>query len=162
MAGCSVCTHPERDAIERALLDGETLRSIGDRFGLSKDAVSRHKPHIGTALVKAQEIKEVARADSLLDQVKDLNRRALRILERAEERGDVRECCAAIRECRGVLELLAKVAGEIPPEGSTIVNIMMNPEWVQIQTTILQVLEPYPEAKVQLAERLAEVSPRAR
>jgi len=127
VAVCSVCTHAERDAIDRALLAGETLRSIAGRFGVSKDAVSRHRPHIGEALVLAQEIKEVARAETLLDQVQSLNRRALAILDRAEKEGDIRECCTAIRECRGVLELLAKVAGQMPPETQTNNLINLDP-----------------------------------
>jgi DNA-binding CsgD family transcriptional regulator len=124
---CSVCVHAEREAIDRAILDGESNRQIADRFGVGRMMVQRHKPHIAGALVQAQEVKEVARADTLLDQVQDLNRRALAILARAEEGGDVRECCAAIRECRGVLELLAKVAGQIPPENQTNVLINLDP-----------------------------------
>ena len=129
MAGtCSVCSHSDREAIDRAILDGESNRSIAERFGIGRMAAQRHKPHIAGALVQAREIKEVARADTLLDQVLSLNSRALAILEHAEHGGDVRECCAAIRECRGVLELMAKVAGQMPPENQTNVLINLDPQ----------------------------------
>lgn len=173
MAGCTVCNHPDREDIDRAIVKGETLRAIAIQYGLSKDSVSRHKPHVGEVLLKAKEIKEVARADTLLDEVRSLKQRAEtglscveRVLSNLEAGdGDVRAICDAIRtangsirEIRGTLELLAKIAGDIPPEGSTIINIMMNPEWTRIQNVVLQVLEPYPDAKILLAERLAEVS----
>lgn len=173
MVCCAVCTRPERDEIDRAILAGVSERKIAGDYGISRGAVIRHKPHIGEALIKAKEIKEVARADTLLDEVRSLKQRAEtglscveRVLSNLEAGdGDVRAICDAvrtangsIREIRGTLELLAKIAGDIPPEGSTIINIMMNPEWTRIQNVVLQVLEPYPDAKILLAERLAEVS----
>jgi len=151
MAGpaCSVCIHPERDAIDHALLDGETERSIAARFGLSRGAVSRHRPHVGEALSKAREIAaiapaptEAAHGDTLLAHITALQGKAEgilayaeRVLSRVEEEGgDVRECCAAIqaanssiREVRSVLELLAKAVALIPPENQTNVLINLDP-----------------------------------
>ena len=39
---CGVCEHPERSAIDKALKDGDSMRSIESRWGISKSAVSRH------------------------------------------------------------------------------------------------------------------------
>jgi len=51
----------------------------------------------------------VARADDLLEQVRDLQAHALGILERAEKTGDLRTVLAAISPTRGNFELLGKV-----------------------------------------------------
>jgi len=42
MERCSVCRHPQREAIEKALRAGAGLRPLGDRFAVSKSALWRH------------------------------------------------------------------------------------------------------------------------
>lgn len=39
---CSVCEHPERQAIEAALRSGASVREVAARFGVSKTALWRH------------------------------------------------------------------------------------------------------------------------
>ncbi len=50
---CSICYHPDRQTIDQALVSGETLRDIAQRFAVSRDALYRHKAHIPTAVAKA-------------------------------------------------------------------------------------------------------------
>jgi len=80
----------------------------------------------------------------------------MRILQQAEQAGDLRTACTAIREARGTLELLAKVTGEL--ETGPSISITMAPEWIQVRTVILQTLEPFPEARAQLIAKLQEVT----
>ncbi len=40
---CSICAHTETEAIDRALVDGGSFRSIASRFGVSTMALQRHK-----------------------------------------------------------------------------------------------------------------------
>lgn len=40
---CSVCTHPQRQAIDQALIAGAVFRNIARRFGTSTTAVHRHR-----------------------------------------------------------------------------------------------------------------------
>lgn len=142
---CTVCSHPEREAIEAALLANTPLRTIAGQYGVSKSALLRHQEHLPSRLVKAQEAAEVAQADSLLTQVKWLQARALLILEKAEAAGELKTALAAIREVRATLELLAKLLGELQQEGS--VNVYVNPEWLELRALIITALEPYPEAR---------------
>jgi hypothetical protein len=64
-------------------------------------------------MVKAKEAEEVAQADDLLEQVRNLQTHALDILGHAEESGDLRTALAAISQARGNLGLLGKLAGEL-------------------------------------------------
>ena len=106
---CPICIHGERQEIDKALLGSETLHQIAERFSLSYWAVYRHKQrHLPVALVKAHEVQEVARADSLLDQLKQLQQKALALLDKAEAAGDLRTALQGIREARGCLELFLK------------------------------------------------------
>ena len=40
---CVVCQHPEREAIDKALHNGRSLRDIESEFGTSRSSLSRHK-----------------------------------------------------------------------------------------------------------------------
>jgi hypothetical protein len=111
---CTVCNHPERHNIDGALVTGAPYRSVAKRFGLSESAVYRHKTdHLPKHMVKAKEAEEVAQADDLLEQVRNLQTHALDILGHAEESGDLRTALAAISQARGNLGLLGKLAGEL-------------------------------------------------
>jgi hypothetical protein len=143
---CTVCDHPERHSIDEALVTGAPYRSVAKRFERSESAVYRHKTeHLPAHLLKAKEVEEAARADDLLDQVRNLQAHALDILERAEKAGDLRTALAAISQARGNLELLGKLAGEI--DERPVVNLNVSPEWLELRGVIVGALEPYSEAR---------------
>ena len=74
-----VCGHRKRLEIDRALLEGQSLRDIARRTGTTASSLQRHKAeHLTRSLVKAHEAREVARADSLLDDVRTAVGRAER------------------------------------------------------------------------------------
>jgi DNA-binding transcriptional ArsR family regulator len=152
---CTICEHPEREAIEAALVAGElSNRRIATHYGVTEAALRRHVSagHIPQRLVKAQEAAEAASADTLLAQVKGLQARALAILDKAEAAGDLKTALSAIREVRGNLELLAKLLGELQQEGT--VNIYLSPEWLELRALIIRALEPYPEARLAVVHAL--------
>ena len=150
---CSVCAHPDRAAIDRALVSGTPRTALASRHGLSEPAVRRHEDtHLPERLSKAAEAAEIAEADDLLGQVRTLQHRALGILDQAEDAGDLRTALGAIREARGNLELLAKLLGELN-EGTTV-NVLVSPEWLQVRTIILQALDPFPDARLALADAM--------
>ena len=141
---CTICQHEQRPEIDAALLNGEALRDIARRYATSKDALARHREHLPSKLVKAREAEEVTQADTLLEQVRSLQTRALSILDRADKAGDLRTALGAIREARSNLELLAKLLGELQQEGT--VNVTLTPEWLGLRAVVIAALTPYPEA----------------
>jgi hypothetical protein len=150
---CTVCTHPEREAIDVALLEAVTYREIQTRFGgLNKSSLCRHKKHVRAVLVKAEEAKDLTRADSLLEEIGRLRQKAMRIATKAEEMGDLRTALAGVRELTRIVELMAKLRGEIEQKE---INIL-NPEWIKLRAVIINVLEPYPDARLKLAEVLED------
>jgi hypothetical protein len=144
---CSVCTHPDRENIDEALVGATAISAIAAKYrDISEDALGRHKAnHLPAKLVMAEKAKEVAQADSLLEQVRDLQGRALAILDQAEMSGDLRIALGAIREARGNLELLAKLLGELD-DGPTV-NVLVSPEWLELRAVIVTALEPYTDAR---------------
>ena len=64
----------------------------------------RHlQDHLAATLIKAHEAKEVAQADTVLDQVKNLLDKAMSILGTAEAAGDLRTSLVGVREARGTV-----------------------------------------------------------
>jgi hypothetical protein len=143
---CTTCTHPDREAIDEALVSGSALSALSAKYRVSEDALGRHKAnHLPAKLVMAQAAEEVAQADTLLGQVRDLQQRALDILDKAEEAGELRTALGAIREARGNLELLAKLLGEL--DERPVVNLNLSPEWLELKAVIVAALEPHSEAR---------------
>jgi gamma-glutamylcyclotransferase (GGCT)/AIG2-like uncharacterized protein YtfP len=155
---CTICNHPQRGEIDKALVAGVAYRRIAAEYGVSDGSLRRHKKngHIAEQIAKvakkkeiqqakevraailAQEAQEVADAQTILDEVSRLKGRALTILDRAETEG-TREACMALREVRGIVELLAKVRGELKGDGPTI-NIIQNPQFVEFKSVVLEVM----------------------
>ncbi|HKD69984.1 MAG TPA: hypothetical protein VKB84_24315, partial [Candidatus Binataceae bacterium] len=64
-------------------------------------------------LVRAHEVQEIAQADSLVDELRGLATKARTLTAQAEESGDIRTALMGLREISRILELKARVAGEI-------------------------------------------------
>jgi hypothetical protein len=153
---CTVCTHPDKKAIDEAIVGGTALSALSAKYrDISEDALGRHKAnHLATKLVMAAAAEEVAQADNLLDQVRDLQGRAYSILDKAEGAGDLRAALGAIREARGNLELLAKLLGEL--DERPVVNLTLSPEWLELRAVIVGALEPHPAARGAVLRALEE------
>jgi hypothetical protein len=164
---CTVCTHPSREAIDRALVASEAQRALADRYGLSEAAVRRHAAsHLPAALARAQQAADVASADSLLARLRALLDRADEqytiargIVGKAVAGGDLRAASSAlaagngaIREARGCLELLLEVEGEIDRRAQ--VNILATPEFAAVIAALFTALSPYADARVAAAAAL--------
>jgi hypothetical protein len=157
---CTICQHPDREAIDKALADPkQSIRGIARTYCGSvnaEDALSRHKAeHLPATLAKAQEAREVSIADDLLLQVKNLRNKAISILLKAENAGDLRTALLGIREARACIELLLEVEGEL--KRNPTINILIAPEWLSLRSALLVALHPYPEARRSVVEALTGV-----
>jgi hypothetical protein len=154
---CSVCAHDDVADINEALvINGASNRAITRQYGLSKDAIRRHREHIPQLLVRASQAMEVAQADDLLEQVRDLQRRALGILDKAEAADELRTALSAIAQARGNLELLGKLAGELQQEGATNIQLALveHPDYARLRAAVVGALEEHPEARWAVAAAL--------
>lgn len=151
---CTICTHADRATLDAALVEGTAETQIAALFRVSPDAVARHKAnHLPALLVKARAATEIANADDLLAAVRDLQQRALTILDTAESSKDFKTALQAIREARACLELLAKLMGEL--DDRPTVNLLIAPEWLAVRGALLAALLPYPDARAAVAAHLS-------
>ena len=140
---CTVCAHTDAKKINKQLVEGVALDTLASTYKLTKAALHRHQQHIPKQLVRAQEAREVASADVLMGRVANLNTKAEDVYKRALKADNLSVAIGAIRELRGILELYAKITGEL----STVNNIIIAPEWVSLRSALLMALEPYHEAR---------------
>ena len=142
---CTVCAHADLEEINRLLLCSDSYRDIARQFGLSKDALARHKEsHIPELLLKSQDAKETLQADNLLDQIVYYESEARGFKGLAESQGDLELALKAVDRALKCLDLFAKARGIISDQPQ--VNILVLPEWIALRTAIIQSLRPYPEA----------------
>lgn len=152
---CTVCAHPERDAIDQALMEETSLRTIAVQWSVSKTALVRHKAdHIPVFLAKAKEAAEVSQADSLLNRLLALSAETAAILKdaRSEEEKDNELALRAIARAEKQIELQARLLGELK-EGQPV-NVLVMPVWLQIRNTLLDTLVAYPDARIAVAQAL--------
>jgi hypothetical protein len=112
---CSTCADPRRLELDEAIAAGESFRAIARRFApLSRDAIRRHRPHVGKALVKAAEARHDAEAETLLEKVERLEADARRLGEKAEAEGDLRAALVAVGKLLDVVKLMHELTGGRP------------------------------------------------
>jgi hypothetical protein len=153
---CTVCTHPSRQAIDKALIGGASMGEIAAKFRVTADAAGRHNAaHLPVRLVKAAETEDLKQALDVLVQLKAINAAALQILGDARRRGDPDIALKAIDRIFRQIELQAKLLGELDDRPQ--VNILVAPEWLQIRAALLMALAPYGDAKAAVAQALTRL-----
>ena len=106
---CLACSSPERCSIDKALVAGEPLRNIAKRVSISPAGLLRHKNHVANAIGKAQAQHEERLGETLLDEMRRVQRKAWELLGRTESQGDHRGSIVALREVRECVESLGEM-----------------------------------------------------
>lgn len=101
---CLACNSPNREAIDKALANGTTLREISGKWDISKSALERHKSHVATAIKKVQEQREEHSGTNSLEEMQRIQRKQWELLHKSEKAGDNRAAIMAGREVRECVE----------------------------------------------------------
>lgn len=124
---CTICHHPKRQEIDKALVRGESLGTIAARSGTSKSSVKRHSDScISRQLAKAKEAKEVSdvkAASELVKELLELTQKAASVLARAMREKDGELALKAIARMERQLELKARLLGELEDRGTNLQRI---------------------------------------
>src|SRR5262245_65354921 len=104
---CTICHHPDRSAIDKAIVSQAPNRQIASLHGVSEAAIRRHaRTHLPATLVKAAQVEAVAEAGDLLAQAERLQREALGVLEAAKTDGNL----GGVLQASTAVALLASLA----------------------------------------------------
>lgn len=147
-ARCAVCNHADRAAIEQADADGVSRREIARRYGLGKDAVSRHFYGRHAPARPEGEEPELPAPDEMseLDRLR-VNRAVL--VKELESNPDP----GIAREIRQTSERIAALAGEHRATTATVRDVEGLPQLIEAW---FRALEPWPEARAAMLEATPE------
>jgi uncharacterized small protein (DUF1192 family) len=137
---CTTCTHPQRDDIDRRLLDGAPLRNIAKQYSVSSASLFRHNKHISKTLSNARQEAEILRADGLMEHLNYLTAEAERLKQKAEKKKDYRTALAGVREQSRLLEIGARLAVEVQERASSEYNFDGRPLEQLSDVELLQIL----------------------
>ena len=130
---CSVCIHPQRTDIDRALVSGiESNQAVAIRFqsqgSPSPSAVDRHRRfhlgprlaaeralHEGGRLIRGEIERQAVTLNSLLAQVEALEAKAELIWSRSLAKGNEKTAKDVIREFSRLVELKARLSSVLRP-----------------------------------------------
>jgi len=156
VAGCTVCSHADVDEIDAALAAGTPMRELASRYGLGKDALSRHgRSHLSGALKPLTGEVVLSNGALVKDRIEILLASVEGVLLGALADGKGTLSLSAAREVRMGLELLAKLRGELD-ERPQVVNIVASQDWIQTRSALFEALAPFPDARLAVASRLLE------
>jgi hypothetical protein len=173
---CTICTHPDRHAVEKALIAQEPFRSMASRFDVSTSALVRHrKVHLPARLVQAQQAggdpeatdlaqfaesrqtEDQRQALDALKQLQAINAACLEVLTKARSSGNDGTLLRAVDRIHRQIELQARLLGELQ-EGQAV-NVVILPEWHRIRELLVEAVGPHPEAREAVVKALKHAGP---
>ena len=109
---CRICTHADREQIDRALLGSEGQIAIAARWNIAQSSVSRHlRLHLAPRVANAIGRYEQIDVERLRSWTNGLLEEALVGALKARRQGDPSSHRAYLGEARKTVELQAKLAG---------------------------------------------------
>lgn len=137
---CTVCSHPKRAAIDKAIVSGASNRDIARQFGAGEKSVQRHRAHIKQAIIKARDAGVIRAGKTGYERWEGLYVLADEALRRA----------ANDRDAQGWHQVLARyleLAHKLGVEEKNAMVLDRSPEWMALRMMISTALLPFPEAR---------------
>ena len=168
---CRCCIHRERAAIDLALARGVSAYALSKRYNVSTDSLYRHaKAHLPAQLrakliagpdldIDLDKLRETE-SQSLLANLVALRHRLFACLDVAEEAGDGNMLSRVVGQLHKNLEITGRLLGDLNV-GSTNVNVLVMPAYVELRVELVKALAPYPEARQAVAQVLYAIEDKA-
>lgn len=127
MKRCTICVHPQRAEIEKALLGGRPAVHIAREFSVGRDALRRHAAaHLARSGPATRPDIRAHDQDRAVDNRKileALRNRALNWMQQAERDRDYVLAMRASREAIRALTLMLRLDGELDQAPAVAVNV---------------------------------------
>jgi hypothetical protein len=155
---CTVCEHPDRAQVEIGMANGIALRVLSLRYGMSQDALWRHRQnHMDVDLVARLKTRG-SRSDEELAHIREVESKSLldhlvyqrgRLYRNGDHAAEIKDYAgerAALESASKVSERMAKLLGElgtaITINHNTQINLVQSPQWHAIRTALVRELRP--------------------
>jgi hypothetical protein len=155
---CHCCRHRELAGINLALARGVSVRALASRYGLSIDSLFlRHRqnhlpPQLRASLIAGPDLAidldklRETESQSLLANLVNLRGRLFSALDVGEEHGDANMVARIAGQLHNNLELTGKLLGDLTSGSTTITNVLIQPQYVDMRVSLVNALRPFPEA----------------
>lgn len=172
MPACKTCSHRERAAVDLALARGVSVRALATRYQLTRDSLYRHaKLHLPPQLrakllggpdlpIDLDQLRETE-GQSLLANLVALRGRLFSSLDVAEEAGDGSMLSRIAGQLHQNLELTGKLVGTLSSGHTTINNVLVLPQYVELRVSLVNALRGFPEAARAVAGVLHQIESKA-
>jgi hypothetical protein len=125
---CSVCNHPERQAIDQALLSrSATLAGLSQKYNLSQSALHRHKQHLLKKMPQTRNRFQDILREGCLFILNSFLESIMRVTQTAGAEGNARLVLQAVRQGTGIIKFMHKQ--DFPLEPDTVYRLLSSPEW---------------------------------
>ena len=167
---CQICKHPERARIELMRAAGISLSTIAEKCGVERNAVNRHWHSHVSEQMKASYLAGPMQLEQLAQKAADQGSSVLRVvlfhhLSTATEHGDTNQAANVAGRLTHLLETIARISGELGSLARSTINITTNnsitltshPQFLKLQSSLLQALAPFPEARAAVVGALRDL-----
>lgn len=156
---CVTCSHPQREAIDEALLSGKSARSIAKELGLHHRALSRHFAEHVKAGTKPLAPPVIAEDDapgppSVIEEAEKLLKITRHLVASALRENRHRDAMLASREHFRSIEQVGRLRLKLA--SATGPSLTHSEEWARLQGALLSALKPHPEARQAVVKVLTE------
>jgi hypothetical protein len=173
MTRSSIVTHEARAQIERDLAIGLPLRRLAKKYGLSKDALYRHRkrlpPQLRAAMMAQSLRPEVdlealrtTESEGLLVHLAAQRAKLLLWQDAAASSEQFQVASAISAQVHRNLELVGKLVGEFAQHHvSTSVSVLISPEYLELRSALLRALQPFPAARAAVVQEIHQLEAKA-
>ncbi len=126
---CTVCSHPQRQDIDCALLAGDaTYEALSQQYGPSLSAIYRHKKHLLEKMRRTEKRLQNQLCQDTLFRYNDYLETTRQVVRTAGADGDTRQTLRAVREGTRILNFITKLEVEFDPD--TVYRVLASPQYV--------------------------------
>lgn len=169
---CKCCQHRERAALDLAIARGVSMRALSRRYKVTTWSLYRHaKSHLPPQLrakliagpdldIDLDRLRETE-SQSLLANLVALRHRLFSSLDVAEECGDSGMVARIAGQLHHNLEVTGRLLGDLAVGHTTITNVLIQPQYVQVRAVLIDALAPFPAARQAVATALHRIESQA-
>lgn len=134
---CTICSHPQRSAIDKKIAADAPIRTIAKEFGLPKSTLQRHKNECaGLKNPPVEERREPTRGtialalmpsrEELASRYQTLGERIDELIAKAEKTGSLAIAVQGLNSLRQNWDSLSKLAGHVGQGAQVNVGVQVN------------------------------------
>jgi hypothetical protein len=169
---CTVCKHRERAALDLALARHVSVTALSRRYKLGTHSLYRHaRAHLpaqlrATLLAGPDLSIDLAslrstESQSLLSNLIALRQRLFAALDVSEEYRDGNMLTRVSAQLHQNFEIVARLLGDLGTGSTSITNVLIQPQYVEMRVELVKALGPFPEARQAVAAVLHSIESKA-